>query len=347
MSDHRPVVLMRSLLDDASIDEATYARIEDEARHLGAQGMPWYLHACIFAGAFIAGVLITVGIFSLFDLELRGVQLTIFGLAYIAAGVCMHRFGRHVFFEHLGLACSIGGHAVALFGVADTATRESRSGAVLVAACILCLLLYGVYGSFLHRLISGVSVIAIAKYTLPDMHAADALHAVAAAAAAVCAWRLMRERQAETWRPLAYACAIGLLVVLLPISDRGLWFDDVELPHRVISSSAMGVALLTALHFASRHASVSGAQRLIAVLVVAVLVALGTPGIPAALFLIVLGHATQHPLISGLGLAGLPLFVWKYFYSLDQDLLVKSAVLGLSGLVLLIARFLMKRFTSR
>ena len=135
------------------------------------------------------------------------------------------------------------------------------------------------------------------------------------------------------------------MVLVAPIGmRRSIGFRFEPLPMPWISSCLLGIALLWVLHWASRRPEVRGrqvtpAQQASAVLVTAGLAALSTPGLLAALFLAALGHATYHWQITTLGLVSLPVFLWKYYYSLEIDFLAKSGVLVASGAVLLVARW--------
>lgn len=339
--------LVKRLAGRGVIDDEDLARIVEFERASEPDSTPWFLHPFLFLGAFTAGAMITVGVAELLDLHFKGTTLAAAGAFYIGFAVLLHRRGRQLFSEYLGLSCSLGGHGFLLLGLADIVPREAREWFVLLAATGLCAGLYGVYRSYLHRFLSVLLVFVVAKFAFPSMELADALHVVVAVAAALCCGLFARSRQVPAWRPLGHACAFGLMVLLLPLSERGLWFDDVELPHRLISSATMSIALLWAMHVASRDETVETHHRLLAVLLVAGVAAMATPGIPAALFLIVLGHASQHHFVAFVGLAGLPVFVWKYYYALNQDLLAKSAILVGSGLLLLLARTLvLKLFTN-
>ena len=157
---------------------------------------------------------------------------------------------------------------------------------------------------------------------------------------------LTRNRELPQWRPLAYGCCTGLVVLLLPLGHRrhGLDFTHQAMTHPWISSILVGMALLWVLHWASQRPGVgkqpiTTAQKTMAVLVTGGLAALSTPGLLGALFLAALGHSTYHWRITMLGLLSLPVFLWKYYYNLDLDFLTKAGVLAATGAVLLIARW--------
>jgi hypothetical protein len=331
-------------LDEVELS-AIYARIGEFERD---PEVPWFLHPFIFAGALLAAGLMTVGIVATMNFDPGGGAMLGMGSLYIAVAVVMHRSARGDFLEYLGLSYSIGGHAFIIVGVIEAAERSNRELSVLLAVAVLCVLLYRIQTTFLHRFFSCALVFATARIALPEAGIGDGLHAMVAAAAATCAWSLTRQRQDPNWVPLAYASALGLLGLVLPIGDPEFGMENFALPHRYISSGACGIALLWALDFAATRSSfhVRTPHRTIAILLVVGLGSLSTPGILAAVFLIVLGHAGHHWPVALMGLAGLPIFVWNYYYNLEIDLMTKSSALAGSGAVLLLARWFLTRRTQ-
>lgn len=301
---------------------------------------PWYLQPLIFLGALLAAVLITAGIVSILDLRWTSAPLLALGSIYLAVALVLHRSQSSDFTDHFGLVFSIGAHVLLIAGVVDLAGDTRPEATILLTATALCTALYGVYRDSLHRFLSCSLVFVVAKFALPAEKLGDALHGLVAAMAVACAVVLMRERQLPLWRPLAYACACGLPIVLLPLSERGLWFEDAELPHAWIASIVLGLATLWVLRLAAAHLGVNAsvAAQALAVLIVAGLCTLSAPGILAALFLIVLGYAAQHWQLALVGLVALPAFVFKYYYNLELDFMTKSGVLAGSGVLLLLAR---------
>ena len=74
--------------------------------------------------------------------------------------------------------------------------------------------------------------------------------------------------------------------------------------------------------------------------------ALWTPGVLAAVIVIVLGLQRANRLLLGLGAAFLAVFLIAFYYHLDVTLLVKSLLLLATGLLLLGLRALMPREPS-
>lgn len=343
MTEPHPTLaeLLQRLAEQGQLAADDLRRSESWMRDatIGAR-TPWYLQPFIFLGALLGAALITIGIAEGLELRWEGAQMLTMGGVYMVAALVLHFCRGNDFTDHLGLAFSIGGHVFLLLGVLRLTRHDHPEMVVFLTATALSASLYGLYRDFLHRFLSCLLVFVLAKFALPAEGLGDALHALVAAMVLLCAVLSMRDRQAAFARPLVFACGYGLPVILLPLGERGLWFEDPELPRWWISSVVLALGLLWALRFAAARLEVRApvAAQAVAVLSVAGLCALGAPGIMAALFLIVLGYAAQHGPLVVAGLLALPAFVFKYYYNLELDFVAKSGVLAGSGVILLIVR---------
>jgi uncharacterized membrane protein len=119
-----------------------------------------------------------------------------------------------------------------------------------------------------------------------------------------------------------YAPLIGTSLVALTL----LWVVKQLLDKQSIPlNSAVGIlALIAALLF--------GALSFVA------------HGMVTALLILLLGFATANRILMGLGLLALFGFMSHYYYQLQLTLLFKSAVLGISGLLLLSVRLGLQKY---
>ncbi len=65
-----------------------------------------------------------------------------------------------------------------------------------------------------------------------------------------------------------------------------------------------------------------------------------------ALLIMVLGYATHDKIMTGLGLALMPYYLFDYYYTLQWSLLDKSLLLMASGVVLLLVAFAVAKLPS-
>ena len=73
---------------------------------------------------------------------------------------------------------------------------------------------------------------------------------------------------------------------------------------------------------------------------------LSSPGLLFAIALLILGYGLREPVLGGLGLIGLPLFLIYFYYSLEVTLLQKSGILLASGIICLLVALLAKYHTK-
>ena len=67
------------------------------------------------------------------------------------------------------------------------------------------------------------------------------------------------------------------------------------------------------------------------------------PGIITGLVIVLLGYANGNRVLTGLGIFALIAYLSHYYYQLETTLLIKSAALVTTGMVLLVARFVLGR----
>src|SRR5690606_13533345 len=144
-----------------------------------------------------------------------------------------------------------------------------------------------------------------------------------------------------TWlRPLGYALALSipanLFLVLLPETqaETHWWPANVVLAAALIwlyAWAAGGVARL------------KEEPLVVAVVATVCLATFTTPGVLAAIGLLVLGYARRVALLLTMGGAFFPVFLVVFYYELETSLLTKSYLLMGSGAVLLLARAFLNR----
>ncbi len=336
--------VLGDLVQQGHVEQSDKARIVQQLTAVfDEQKTPWYLQPFIFLGALVAAVMFNFALFQLLDISHRDEEwLFCCGVFYLAVAVFLHRRRLNVFTDALALALSLGGHGFVIGGVLQANGEFMACFQVMLGICVI---LYGLYRNPLHRYLTCLLVLVLAKAAFPHEDIPGVLHVFVLLTTVLAAFFLTRNRELPGWQPLVYACCTGLVILLAPVGGRhGFHFLDEPMPLPWISSCLVGLALLWILHWACRRPEASQhkltiPQQALAVLVTAGLAATSTPGLLAALFLAALGHATYHWQITTLGLVSLPVFLWKYYYSLEIDFLAKSGVLVASGALLLVARW--------
>ncbi|MCA8941655.1 MAG: DUF4401 domain-containing protein [Planctomycetes bacterium] len=334
-----------SLLETNGLSAEELDRVRHELVALRARPVtPWFVAPFVFLGALLGATLISIGVAVVIDIEWHTPQVWMLSVFYFGSAYALYRARAGSFADDLGLALSIGAHAFGLVAVADQAEPGHRGLPLTICAFVYCAVGYPLIRDTLHRFLACTFVFFVAKVALPHDDLQGVLHAILPIAAATCAWSLTRPRSNPTLFPLAYACGVGLIVLLLPLTDRGLWFEDVDLLAPWWPSVVCGVALLGAAEFAMRRAGWNSTlARVLLLVAVAGIGVLGAPGVLAVMFLAVLGYASFHERLAIVALLSLPLFVFEFYFALDVSLLAKAGTLVGTGLVLLAARFVMRR----
>jgi len=160
---------------------------------------------------------------------------------------------------------------------------------------------------------------------------------------------LANSRYYKWMQPLAYALAMALpLTVMVLTAASGEKFLGINIEENATllwpSNIILAAGILFLLWWVGEGSwSLANEQTIFVVAAIIALAALTTPGILVGIGFLILGYALGDKLITFLGVVFLPIFLGFYYYELSTDLLAKSGILAASGLILLVARFLLAR----
>lgn len=296
-------------------------------------GAPWYIKLFIALGAWSAAIcfLLFLAIAGLIEVEWPG--LLVMGLLFIAGATVLRRMTEHLFSVQLALAVSISGHAMILVGVY---TIDYDLWPSSLAALALCGVLYPLYRDALHRFLSCLLVPALLIGWFFDAEFHHGFHLIIFLEAAGTGLLFNSHRSPRFLRPLAYALAVSLPLTLLLVIAPDEEIDTSWWPSGVVLTLGL---LWLYVRVAGGATCPRREPMIVAIVATVFLGAVSTPGVLAALGLVVLGYARRDWLLLGLGLVFFPTFLVAYYYDLDVGLLTKSGILAASGVVLLLARW--------
>ena len=330
------------------------------------EGPPWFARVIAGFGAWIAtGCLI--GFLFVTKIVNDEWSSMIVGAVVAAAAVYLRRVAAPEadFKRQLALAASLTGQLLLILGVATATKSAVAAGLVALGLSLLVVpLVPDQAHRFMATLVGSIGATAAmadlrlhwAIGTVPpwgdlSVRGSDiAVLGVAAAAAYV--WRVrLRERSmalSEMLEPVGYGTIAALFGVLLFSAVFAL-ADDVVRGTRSTRVNAWQVGPLTTLGlaaglvalelsiFAGQQPRPGRATRLLTVLATALLalLTLSTPGVIAAVTVLVLGFDRRNRILLGLAAVFLAKFLSAYYYSLQMTLLEKAVVLVASGLVML------------
>lgn len=336
--------LSDSLRQQRIVSEAAALRLAQE------DTSPWFIGLLSGLAAWLAALLLTVSLLFTF-IEDSPLGAALGGILLLGLAIwLLQRPGA--FTQQLGLALSLVGQGLLVLAVSQLALlssdpeRPSAVVAALVAAGMLA-----VPASAVHRLACALIALAAGAVFI-GLNGLLALYGVVLAALAIWIW-LLRSRwaggaRAGLWRALAGAATLAALI--LPMLGHRRWAPGMlELVGESgrwlgwLSPVGGGLLLLAVTWYLLREqrpgirASALGAALLLT------LPGIQAPGllIAAALWLAAF-HAVERLWCVLVGL-GAVLYLGDFYYSLHISLLHKSGLLVVSGVLLLLLRWLLSR----
>ena len=334
------------------------ARTALAARPEALTGTPWYIRAFSGFGAWFASLFL-MAFLSLAVVVGEESVAILLGLLITGGAVVLRRVNRSDFLNQFILASGLAGQGLFLGGVAFAVkSAEMTALTVFLFQALLVVLYPDVVQRFLSTLFSGGGLLVFLRLAAPSVMADLAMVGFAVS---IHALFLQQGRlQSRPWGRLVTPLAFGLVIVFLgdlvvhtwftplyrELSDRG----DGGLPLGVLTLGLAAVTLYTAWRVLEETGTdtrgLAGITVLAALGLTAVLT-LYTPGIIAALGLLLLGFHRRSVLLLGLAMLFVLVFGAHYYYDIELTLLAKSLALLGSGLLLLGLRlFILRRFPA-
>jgi hypothetical protein len=329
------------LLDTHRMAEATNALANS------GPATPWYLRVMVGFGAWWAASFF-MGFF--FLLSQSKPATLIFGAALVAGAILLRRLDRGDFLNQLALAASLAGQLLVMFGFGIQSITENALLVLLMQG-----LLISFYSDQTHRLLSTLVAVGAIEVLLFDWKWIYGTAVLAGLFGIVSILLWLKEstfagRELErVMRPVAYGLVIALFGLLLP-SILPPFFDDqnpltMHMHHLWLSTALLGAGLLYLVHvlLTERNLAPFGAFGLSSYGAVLLLLwpAQRAPGLIGALIVLLLGFRRGNRLLLGMALLFLAVFISAYYYNLSMSLLMKSAALTGSGVVLLALRLVL------
>jgi len=320
------------------------------------QPSPWFVRAMLGFAGWIGALFLLgfVGASLQFVIRSSEASLMTGAVICVAASFIFRASRGRDFAVQFGLATSFAGQALFMSGLMGIFRWGSGLG--YIGITVFEAVLAAVIINSVHRVVSSLAAavslsFALSAYGVP--HIAPVL--ITLGVAVVWLYELKWAGRGSLVRPVGY----GLVLAAIYINGALLMNEPVWLggmagssPEFVKLSYWAGVFLNSAvfifvvsrllvregLGFDERLAQVA----LIAALAIAIS-SFRAPGIITGLIIVLLGYAHGNRVLTGLGIFTLIAYLSHYYYQMQATLLVKSAALVATGLVLLIARFALDR----
>lgn len=320
---------------------------------------PWFIKVLLaFCGWFASLLLLGfVGLGFVFVMDSAAASLGT-GLAIIASAYALLSTPRNEFLEHLGLAVSLAGQGLVVWGLVQLDDGYARIPwlLILLVEAPLAILM----PNFVHRVFSAFWAAVALSLHLAHLGAPYLANGLLLFGAT---WLWLNEfRYPQKIRKLQ-ALGYGLVLALVPIGGSAFFMGDIqdwfmgEEASQPMMRPWMGELLVAAVALylvwrllkQERHhrdiprPTVIGALAGTLLLCVA---ALEAQGIIVGFVITLLGFAAGNRVLLGLGLAAFLFYVSAYYYTLEMTLLAKSLTLLIVGVLLLLCRWLMLNFLA-
>lgn len=306
----------------------TSNQIEDMERAMQVQNessLPWFVRAMTGSGAFVASI------FLLFYLLLTGTITDTNGVAFglgMCALACVVARVKSDFVSQAALSVSLCGQLTVWLVYAFT-SHDIAATALVMAGLELALSIFypGTFGRFLSVNLTGLFLARWLTLVAPPL-AIDVLVLLVGALVAVLWLRqhdFLASSLGQAYGPVAMGSVSLLFTLLMSTITHGGVLPEVGL---VAALGLMALAVASAWEMGAHHTTLLGLAAIGCISCTA-------PGVMAAVLVLLLGFYRRNQTLRGLAIIFLVAFGSAYYYHLALSLLVKSAVLMVSGLVFL------------
>lgn len=331
--------------------------VEGELPAPGEARSPWFVRVMLgFAGWIGAWFLLGFVALGLVAVVKSPTASWLVGAGACAAVAMLFRADRNGdFTSQFGLAVSLAGQALMVYGLTEWVGRSFTAVALGVAAqqALLFLLL----PNFVHRVWTAWTGAYAMSFAMADM-GLQAFAPAAVTAGFIVVW--LREfdypERGELIRAGGYGLALA--AVQTAVMHGSLWYGWIAtMGGRAPSGSVAlawagavvaGAVLVGAVLLLLRREQValdSGPGRVaLAAATVLALASLKAPGVGPAVAILAVGYANGNRVLAGLGIAALIGYLSHYYYALHATLLEKSLLMACAGIGLLVARLALHRW---
>jgi len=313
-----------------------------------AQPPPWFVRVLIGGGAWVTMLLFLLALLLAgFHKSTEG--MGVLGVVLVAGATALRWNGTGDFLVQLTLSAAFTGEGLILFAMSPRTEMAMALSLVVVELPVLFL-----FRDVSHRFLSTVGILgalgtAAMKAGGPGMLA---MYVVVLAVVAYAVWldapRLL-QRGTSVFTPVAYGMVVSLLLAMgACLMLRGEWHTsaDSKVMLGFPVTAAVGLALLYfEWRIFTEQGVPLGSEAAWATFLGTVLlgvVTFNTPGILAAIGVLVLAFHRREVLLAGLAAAFLVGFGVFFYYDLAVSLMVKSLVLVASGVLVLLARWYLR-----
>lgn len=326
---------------------------------------PWYVRTMLAIAGWFGALFLLGAVFSVIGLWLESAFTAgVLGLVSCLVAVLIYRMPKlNDFMAQFAFAISLVGQSLLVFSIlSELEAFEGRDSLserfhlLSIVTVFLQTLLFFMISNYLHRTWSAL-LVAVSLMYLMNIYGFYPFTLSILLAAGIALWL-----QEFNWVTLgnkltapAYALVFVSLFLLccdIFYGSQPYFLRDIfgvkEMPsvmtQKLFHLSQGGVLVGLVLVLLRRLGTSWFTGAGIAAILLSVLVAgigLYVPGLTIGIALVLIGFSHSNRVLTGLGLVTVVVFVFQFYYLLDLTLLEKSGLLVVSGLILLLVRYLM------
>ncbi|MBE0625512.1 MAG: DUF4401 domain-containing protein [Burkholderiales bacterium] len=328
-----------------------------EMPEAGDARAPWFVRVMLGIAGWIGAMFILgfVGAGFAFVMKSSGAAFVVGAGACFAAVAIFRAAPKSDFVGQFGLAVSLAGQCLLVFGAAQWFGRSATGIALYVT--LQQVLLFILVPNFVHRFWTSWTAALAGAYAMLDAGLFAFMPAATAAAfLCVALFEFELARFGTMVRAGVYGLALaavqtavlhGQLLTgwLLVGHDPGLLGGEAGMwAGRIASAAVLFVAAVVLLRREGLSLT-SGQGRIgLAGALILAAVSLKAPGVGPAAAILIVGYANADRVLAGLGIFALLGYLSHYYYALQATLLEKSALLAAAGLALLAVRLAMRHW---
>lgn len=319
---------------------------------------PWFVRAMVGFGAWLAALLL-IAFVSGVSLAATGRGYSVLAVVFLGTSLALRRAWHNDFMRQLTLAMSLAGQGLLAIAILQSSVSDREIKLVLASLAALNAVWVFVFPDKTHRFLSVVAVVACVCGLLYAFRAQAILPVIGPALAVVLIglFRVEPRLARRGWLGALGAVRAGVLISAFGCLTLSTFYvlpemvDDFTFyPRPWISTLLFGVLLiwLEREFIDGIFGDVHAVRRAVAygLTALVVLVSLPAPGLILGLLVCVIGGIYGSALYRSAGIAFVAFFTATYFYGIDVGMLVKSATLVGTGLLVLLCRWLFIRATN-
>lgn len=339
-------VTLGELLDHPKVREQL---LDDEYENLSRKCEkeevkdPIYIRLLTGIGAWVAGIFL-IAFLAVADALTNSVSAIIFGAIFMAGAIGLARVTRNIFGSQFSMALAFAGNMMLLYGISDSVDDYGISVLTLIQF-LITIVVYPLYNNGVYRYVAPVATVAMTVQWIVSESYFTAIHSLIALEMLLVALLYVRKQSKSFLRPLRYA-----VVTMLPVTILWLEITQIEEWRSNFIGSLLPSSLLLAGGLSGLFIYLSGglsrcrqSWMVLAIVSTLLLGIFASPGILIAIALLVVGYHKGDNIVMGMAYLFLPCFIFVFYYALNVDLAYKSWVVAGSGVLLLIARQIVKQ----